>query len=93
MSNQKIFGLLVTDQKVPLIEKSDEKDQCYICGFTFEKEDCMLIFSDKELSDKRKAHQKCIFNHLQLLPKETQVALVSVETNEVISYTTVSEKA
>jgi len=93
MSNQKVFGLLVTDQKVPLIEKPEDKDQCYLCGFTFENEDCMHIFCDKELSEKRKAHQKCIFNHLQLLPKETQVAIVSVETNEVISYTTVSEKA
>ena len=93
MSKQKIFGLLVTDQKVPLIEKPNDADQCYICGFRFENEDCMHIFTDENLSDKRKAHQKCIFNHLQLLPKETKVAIVSVETNEVISYTSVSEKA
>jgi len=93
MSKQKVFGLLVTSQKAPFIEKPNEVDQCYICGFRFEDEDCMHIFTDEELSDRRKAHQKCIFNHLQLLSKETKVAIVSVETNEVISYTTVSEKA
>lgn len=93
MSKQKVFGLLVTDQKVPLMDKPDEKDQCYICGFTFENEDCMHILSDEKLQDKRKAHQKCISNHLQLLPKETKVAFVSFETNEVLSYTAVNGKA
>ena len=88
MSTQKIFGLIVTDQKVPLLEKPEEKDQCYICGFTFGEEDSMLVFVDSELTDKRKVHSKCINNHLKLLPKDAKVAVVSVETNEVISYTT-----
>ena len=92
MSKQKIFGLIVTNQNVPLLEKSDDKEQCYICGFTFNNEDCMVVLTDTDLTDKRKAHQKCIHNHLQLLPKDTQIAVVSEESNEIISYTTVSQK-
>ncbi len=92
MSKQKIHGLIVTNQKVPLLEKSVDKEQCYICGFTFEKEDCMVVYIDADLTDKRKVHQKCIHNHLQLLPKDTQIAVVSEESNEILSYTTVSQK-
>jgi hypothetical protein len=88
MAKQKIFGLIVTDQKVPLLEKADEKDQCYLCGFSFGDNDCMFIYADEELTDKRKTHSKCIQNHLKLLPKDTKIAIVSIETNEVISYTT-----
>jgi hypothetical protein len=90
MSTQKVYGLIVTEQKVPLLEKTEANDQCYLCGFSFNNEDCILILSNEELSDKRKAHQKCLSNHLTLLPKDTKIAIVSVETNEVISYTTTS---
>jgi len=93
MANQKIFGLAVTAQKVPMVEKPEEHDQCYLCGFTFSEEDCMIIYSDEKLEDKRKAHSKCIHNHLKLLPKDAKVAIVSIETNEVLSYTTVSGNA
>ncbi|HUT82439.1 MAG TPA: hypothetical protein VMZ29_14655 [Candidatus Bathyarchaeia archaeon] len=93
MSNQKIFGLIVTDQKAPIIEKSIAKEQCYLCGFSFSDEDCMLIFSDETLEDKRKAHPKCIQNHLKLLPKDTKIALVNDSTNEVMIYTSVAENA
>ncbi len=93
MANQKIFGLIVTEQKAPIIEKSLPKEQCYLCGFTFSEEDCLLIYSDETLEDKRKAHAKCIQNHLKLLPKDTKIALVNDSTNEVISYTTVAENA
>jgi hypothetical protein len=92
MPPQKIYGLIVTEQKVPLVEKADKNDQCYICGFAFSDENYMSIYSNEELSDRRKVHQKCIHNHLQLLPNDTKIALVSVETNEVIAYTQVSEK-
>ena len=88
MSTQKIFGLIVTEQKIPLLEKPKEKDQCYLCGFNFGEDDCVLVLVNKELNERRKAHQKCVHNHLQLLSKETKLAIVSVETNEVISYTT-----
>ena len=88
MSTQKIFGLIVTDQKIPFLEKPDVKDQCYLCGFNFGDEDCVLVLTDEELNERRKAHQKCVHNHLQLLPKDTKLAIVSVETNEVLSYTT-----
>ncbi len=90
MSMQKVFGLVVTEQKVPLLEKTETNDQCYLCGFSFNAEDCILILTDEKLEDKRKAHQKCLQNHLTLLPKDTKVAIISVETNEVISYTTTS---
>ena len=89
MTSQKIFGLIVNAQQIPIVEKSEPNDQCYICGFAFSDEDHYSIYSDKALSDRRKIHQKCIQNHLQLLPKETKIALVSVETNEVLTYTTV----
>ena len=88
MSTQKVFGLIVTEQKIPLLEKPDEKDQCYLCGFTFGEEDCVLIITNEDLSERRKSHQKCLQNHLQLLSKDTKLAIVSVETNEVIAYTT-----
>jgi hypothetical protein len=91
MTTQRIFGLLVTSQNIPLIEKSSAEDQCYICGFSFKDEDHLSIYSNKELSDRRKVHQKCIQNHLQLLPSKTKIALISVETNEIITYTSVSE--
>ena len=88
MSTQKIFGLIVTEQKVPLLEKPEEKDKCYLCGFNFGEEDCVLVLVNEELNERRKAHQKCVHNHLQLLSKDTKLAIVSVESNEVISYTT-----
>lgn len=88
MSTQKIFGLIVTEQKVPLLEKPKEKDQCYLCGFTFGDEDCILVLVNEELNERRKAHQKCLQSHIQLLSKDTKLAIVSVETNEVIAYTT-----
>ena len=91
MVTQKIFGLVVTDQKIPLLEKPEENDQCYICGFRFDTEDCMFILVNKELDDQRKVHAKCIQNHLQLLPKDSKIALVSTENNEVIAYTTASQ--
>lgn len=90
MSTQKVFGLVVTEQKVPLLEKTESNDQCYLCGFSFSDEDCILVLVDEKLEDKRKAHQKCLQNHLTLLPKETKVAIVNVETNEVIAYTSTS---
>ena len=90
MSIQKVFGLVVTDQKVPLLEKTETNDQCYLCGFSFDNEDCILILADDKLTDKRKAHQKCLHNHLTLLPKDTKIAIISVETNEVIAYTSTS---
>ena len=94
MSTQKIFGLLVTGQNVPLIEKPDENAQCYLCGFRYKSEDCMVILVNKDLNDKRRVHIKCIENHLKLLPAEIKIALVNVDTNEVVSYyTTVSGKA
>jgi hypothetical protein len=88
MTIQKIHGLIVNTQQVPLVEKSSKEDQCYICGFTFGDEDYYSIYSDKDLTDRRKVHQKCIQNHLQLLPNDAKIALVSVETNEVLTYTT-----
>ncbi|NHJ03724.1 MAG: hypothetical protein EAX90_02795 [Candidatus Heimdallarchaeota archaeon] len=91
MTQQKIFGLVVTDQKVPLLEKPDTTDQCYLCGFRFNEEDCMIISIDKEFTDRRKVHSKCISNHLQLLPKETKIAIISVETNEILSYAPVNQ--
>ncbi|MFW9924162.1 MAG: hypothetical protein ACFFDW_12835 [Candidatus Thorarchaeota archaeon] len=87
MTQQKIYGLIVTDQKIPLVEKPDEAEQCFLCGFSFKKDDCMYIYTNNELNDRRKVHSKCIQNHLQLLPKETKIALVSVETNEILAYT------
>ncbi|MHA1557794.1 MAG: hypothetical protein ACTSPM_12785 [Candidatus Heimdallarchaeota archaeon] len=48
MSTQKVFGLIVTNQKIPLLEKPDEKDQCYLCGFTFGEEDCVLIITNED---------------------------------------------
>ncbi|NHJ41029.1 MAG: hypothetical protein FK731_13440 [Asgard group archaeon] len=93
MSIQKIYGLIVTAQKIPLVEKAEKNDQCYICGFTLGDENYFSIFSDENLTDRRKVHQKCIQNHLQLLPNDTKIALVSVETNEVIAYTHVNEKS
>ncbi|MBN1327933.1 MAG: hypothetical protein JXA54_00545 [Candidatus Heimdallarchaeota archaeon] len=93
MANQKIFGLIVTDQKIPIIEKPIAKEQCYLCGFTFNNEDCLLMFSDESLEDKRKAHTKCIQSHLRLLPKDTKIALVNESTNEVMTYTSVAENA
>ena len=89
---QKIYGLIVTAQKIPLVEKAETNDQCYLCGFAFGDENYFLIYSDEKLSDRRKVHQKCIQNHLQLLPSNTKIALISVETNEVIAYTQVNEK-
>ena len=87
MAQQKIFGLVVTDQKVPLLEKPEAEDQCYICGFRFDNEDCMIILIDEKLTNRRRVHSKCISNHLQLLPKDTKIAIVNVETNEILSYT------
>lgn len=92
MSKQKIYGLIVTSQNIPSIEKSDDKEQCYICGFTFSNEDCMVVYADSELTDKRKVHQKCIQNHIQILPKGTQIAIISEESNEILSYTAESQK-
>lgn len=91
MSIQKVFGLIVTEQKVPLLEKPEEKDQCYLCGFTFGDEDCVLVLINEDLSERRKTHQKCLQSHLQLLAKDSKLAIVSVETNEVIAYTTNGE--
>ncbi len=88
MSVQKIFGLIVTEQKVPLLEKPEEKDQCYLCGFTFGDEDCVLVLVNEDLNERRKTHQKCLQSHIQLISKDTKIALVCVETNEVIAYTT-----
>ncbi|RLI69312.1 MAG: hypothetical protein DRP02_10880 [Candidatus Gerdarchaeota archaeon] len=94
MSSQKIFGLLVSEQKAPIIEKPEEKEQCYLCGFSFkEAEDCMIIFVNEDLTEKKHVHGKCIQNHLRLLSNDAKIALVSIETNEILSYTTVSEKA
>lgn len=93
MTSQKIFGLLVTGQKNPIVEKTDATTQCYICGFRFENEDSMVILSNKDFNDRRRVHAKCIQNHLKLLPDDTKIALVNNDTNEVLSYTTVSEKA
>lgn len=87
MTQQKIFGLVVTDQKVPLLEKPEPDEQCYICGFRFNDEDCMTILIDDKLANRRRVHSKCISNHLQLLPKDTKIAVVNVETNEILSYT------
>ena len=92
MPLQKIFGLIVTTQKSPLIEKPEEKEQCYLCGFNFTNENCMTILADKKLNDRRKVHSKCIYNHLNILPKGTKIALVHTTTNEVLAYTTASEK-
>lgn len=91
MAQQKIFGLVVTDQKIPLLEKPDTADQCYLCGFRFNEENCMIILVDKEFIERRKVHSKCIGNHLQLLPKDTKIAIISVETNEILSYTSASQ--
>jgi len=93
MTTQKIFGLLVNEQKTPIIEKPDNKMQCYLCGFSFQDADeCLIIFIDEDLSDKRVVHAKCIQNHLRLLSDDASIALVSDKTNEVLSYTKVSEK-
>ena len=92
MTHQKIFGLVVTTQKAPLIDKPEEKDQCYLCGFNFGNENCMFILTDKKLNDRRKVHSKCIYNHLNLLPKGTKIALVHTTTNEILAYTSASEK-
>lgn len=91
MAAQKIFGLIVTDQKIPYVEKAGDSDQCYICGFKLSGEDCLFVFVDTEYTDKRKIHQKCLQNHLQLLPKDAKIAIISFETNEVIAFTPVKE--
>ncbi|MBD3192364.1 MAG: hypothetical protein GF308_17125 [Candidatus Heimdallarchaeota archaeon] len=88
MSSQKIFGLLVDDQKSPIIEKPGEAEQCYICGFSFDSTDeCVFIFTDKELSERKKIHKKCLQSHLVLMPQDTKIALISEDTNEILSYT------
>ena len=53
----------------------------------------MIIFVNEDLTEKKHVHGKCIQNHLRLLSNDAKIALVSIETNEILSYTTVSEKA
>lgn len=88
MSSQKIFGLLVDDRKSPIIEKPGANEQCFICGFSFDSNDeCVFIFTDKELSERKRIHKKCLQGHLLLMPKDAKIALISEDTNEVLSYT------
>ena len=92
MCEQKIFGLLVTEQKIPFIEKAEKSDHCYLCGFSFKDgEDCMIVFSDEELNTRKRIHGKCLQNHLILNPKGEEIALVNMKTNEVMTYSNLKE--
>ncbi|MEA2070994.1 MAG: hypothetical protein U9O98_06850 [Asgard group archaeon] len=91
MTKQKVFGLLVNEQKVPYLQKPKEKEHCYLCGFSLkEEEDCIVIFADKEYSDKRKVHGKCLQNHLRSLDEDVTIGLINAKTDELITEKPVS---
>lgn len=86
MTKQKIFGLIVSNETTPYIEKVGKNVQCYICGFTFKDEDGLTVFVDEELKIKKKVHSKCLHSHILQLPEVKKIAMVDKESEEILCY-------